>query len=295
MRNLRADDLDLRFREWDRRVSLENVERKKALDLYCGNSWSVIRQVAGENRTPSTLRIWVISAGHGLVAIDENLAPYAATFSPRDQDSVIPPQLPPRAVAEWWQLLVDGRRRVGTSVASISDIARLHPKTPLIAALSKDYLRAVAQDLEEARSAMVDGDRLVIVASGAEKTGPLRENFLPCDSRLEHCYGRSRMALNARILRSLVQEIPPKDIRASYLASRFGPLLARLPKATYPQRLGSDDEAVRGFIRHEIVKSAQGTYTGLLRQYRAIGRACEQKRFRRLFQEVNGRPTETYD
>ena len=286
MRSLRRDRLDRRFSDWSKRIRSETADRKKATDLYCGNSWSVIREMAADEKLPSKLRIWVISAGHGLVAIDENLAPYAATFTPRDEDSVIPPELSSHSVAEWWDMLVSGRRQDGTSVASISDIARLHPRTPLVAAISNEYLKAVAHDLEATRTALADGDRLIIITVGAKKSGPLGANFLPCDSRLEHHYGRSRMALNARILRSLVRDFPAKDIRAKYLSSHFAPLLARLPKAGYPERRPSEDETVRSFIRREIAKNAKGAYTVLLRQYRATGSACEQKRFRRLFREV---------
>lgn len=288
MRGLRRDRLDRRFSEWNQRLQSQTFGREKAGELYCGNSWSVIREIAADEKLPSRLRIWVISAGHGLVAIDENLAPYAATFTPRDEDSVIPPELSSHSVAEWWDMLVSGRRQAGTSVASIADIARLYPRTPLVAAISNEYLRAVAHDLEATRAALADGDRLIIITAGAKKSGPLGANFLPCDSRLEHHYGRSRMALNARILRSLLQDFPAKDITANRLSSHFAPLLARLPKASYPERRPSEDETVRSFIRREIAKNAKGSYTALLRQYRATGRACEQKRFRGLFREVVG-------
>lgn len=285
---MRRDRLDRRFREWNKTLRIETRDRKKATELYCGNSWSVIREMVADRNLPNRLRIWVISAGHGLVAIDEELAPYAATFTPRHEDSVIPSELASHSVAEWWDMLVIARRRTGTSVASISDIALFHPRTPLIAAISNEYLRAVTHDLEATRSALADGDRLVIITAGAAKAGPLRKNFLPCDSRLEHHYGRSRMALNAKILRSLVREFPAKDIRASHLSSHYGPLLAGLPKAGYPQRLPSDDDTVRSFIRREIVKNPQGSYTALLRRYRATGLACEQRRFRELFRDVVG-------
>src|SRR6266700_322003 len=122
MRSLSRDRLDRRFSDWNKRIRNEIFDRKKATDLYCGNSWSVIREMTADEKLPSRLRIWVISAGHGLVSIDENLAPYAATFTPRGEDSVIPPELSSHSVAEWWDMLVSGRRQAGTSVASISDI-----------------------------------------------------------------------------------------------------------------------------------------------------------------------------
>jgi len=295
MRSLRRDRLDRRFSQWNQRLQSQTHGREMAADLYCGNTWSVIREIAADKKLPCNLRIWVISAGHGLVAIDEDLVPYAATFTPHDEDSVIPPELASHSVAEWWDLLVINRRQAGATVASIADIARLHPRTPLVAAISNEYLKAVAHDLEATRAALADDDRLIIIAAGAKKSGPLGANFLPCDSRFEHHYGRSRMALNARILRSLVKNFPAKDIRANHLSSHFAKLLVRLPKAGYPLRRPSEDETVRSFIRREISNNAKGTYTALLRRYRTTGRACEQKRFRGFFREVVGKKNEPED
>ena len=292
MRNIRRDRLDRRLDEWRERLRSESVGRKRAVDLYCGNSWSVIRELAKAGNSSCRLRIWVISAGHGLVALEENLTPYAATFASREEDSVIPPELASRTVSEWWDMLIGQRRQAGCSVASVSDIARLHPRTPLVAAISSEYLKAVAHDLQEARSTLADNDRLIIISAGARKTGPLTANFLPCDSRLEHRYGRSRMALNARILRDIVHGFAVEKIRASRLSSHFEAMLGSLPKAAYPERLQTEDKAVRSFIRGEIAKNEGGSYTALLRQYRATGRACEQKRFRGLFREVVGNENE---
>lgn len=295
MRSLRRDRLDCRFSDWSERLRSENLERKKASELYCGNYWSVIREIAANEKLPSRLRIWVISAGHGLVSIDESLAPYAATFSSGDDDSVIPPELSSHSVAEWWGKLVCRRRQDGGSVASISDIARLHPKEPLIAAISNQYFKAVANDLEEARSALANADGLIIIAAGAVKSGALAKNLLPCDSRLEHRYGRSRIALNARILREIVHRFSGNGISASRLSLRFKAMLSRLPKAGYPERLPSEDKEVRSFIRREIAKSEKSAYTVLLRQYRATGQACEQKRFRGIFREVVANKNEAKD
>lgn len=295
MRNIRRDRLDRRLDEWHERLRSESVERKRAVDLYCGNSWSVIRELAKAGSSPCRLRIWVISAGHGLVAIEENLTPYAATFASREEDSVIPPELASHSVSEWWGMLMGQRRQAGSSVASVSDIARLHPKTPLVAAISSEYLKAVAHDLQAARSALADSDRLIIISAGARKTGPLTDNFLPCDSRLEHRYGRSRMALNARILRDIVHGFTAENIRASRLNPHFEAMLGRLSPATYPERLQTKDETVRSFIRRGIAMNERCSYTALLRQYRATGRACEQKRFRGLFREMVGDENETKD
>jgi hypothetical protein len=48
------------------------------------------------------------------------------------------------------------------------------------------------------------------------------------------------------------------------------------------------DEAVRQYIRVAMKKNPSVRHTPLLRQLRAAGNACEQSRFRSLFQEIQG-------
>jgi len=283
MRKLRRDRLDRRFNTWSERLKEKALTRTRAIDLYCGNSWSAIRDIFTDPSLENRLRVWVVSAGHGLVAMEEPLAPYAATFSARNPDSVIPPELSSHSGAEWWKLLVTNRRQNGAHVASIEDIAKLYPEDPLVIAVSSDYLKAIAFDLAASRSALVHCDHLVVIAAGAKKNGPLLENYLPCDSRLEHRFGRSRMALNSRIIKSIVSEFPAREIRASNLGPHFRALIAGLPQSGYPERRPTDDRTVCDFIRRNISSDEKPAYTTLLRLFRGSGRACEQSRFRELF------------
>jgi hypothetical protein len=56
------------------------------------------------------------------------------------------------------------------------------------------------------------------------------------------------------------------------------------------QRERADDDQVRAFIRNAIRKQQDLSHTRLLREFRASGRACEQKRFRDLFALEAGNP-----
>jgi hypothetical protein len=58
-----------------------------------------------------------------------------------------------------------------------------------------------------------------------------------------------------------------------------------LPVPTYDRDPQSDD-AVRSFIRNARREQPTMGHTALLRRLRAGGRACEQKRFKALFQQV---------
>lgn len=283
MANVRYDRLDLRFAEWQERLRTAQPPLKKALDLYCGNAWSVIRGLLNDRLLKDRIRVWVISAGYGLISASDNVVPYAATFSPGHVDSVIPRQLSQHSTSEWWNLLIAWPKPGKRSIAAI---AEAFPDEPLIVAASNDYLKAIAHDLELARSALRNPDKLVIIAAGASKDGTLSHNYLPCDSRLEHHVGKSRMSLNSRILKLVLSTNDAEQISASGLAKEFGDLLAKLPPPPVLRREASSDQEVDGFISENLRKDPRCSYTRLLRAYRAMGRACEQKRFRTRFRST---------
>src|SRR5581483_11722789 len=55
-----------------------------AAELYLGDHWAVVRELA----TRPGVRVWVCSAGYGLVSVESPLRPYSATFAAGEPDSV---------------------------------------------------------------------------------------------------------------------------------------------------------------------------------------------------------------
>jgi hypothetical protein len=94
------------------------------------------------------------------------------------------------------------------------------------------------------------------------------------------------MSLNARVARSLIQKCPPYP----WTVKGFQSLLETLPMNTRsgdtPPRQGVTDEDVRAYVRKALRENPEARHTTLLRVYREAGYACEQKRFGRLFKEV---------
>ena len=76
-----------RFDAWKKR--LEQAERSTpALDLYAGEAWQVVRELAPVAPSGHTVSRWVVSAGYGLIGINTQLSPYGAAFSAGKLDSV---------------------------------------------------------------------------------------------------------------------------------------------------------------------------------------------------------------
>lgn len=56
-----------------------------------------------------------------------------------------------------------------------------------------------------------------------------------------------------------------------------------------PRRPGVSDEEVRDYIRARLAAGAPPKKTSLLREFRESGRACEQSRFTKLFDDIQRR------
>ena len=283
LRLIKDKDLPARLALWTQALMTHSAEGTPALDLYGGNYWSVIRGMAKNNDAFSNVRFWVISAGFGLIPIDRAICSYAATFSSSKLDSVLPDKPSRFTHEEWWGGLSEWHKQQGNPISCIADLAKAYPSEPLIVALSPEYLTAVYRDLYTAREFLHNPNHLVIISSGSGKKGPLKNNFLPCDARMEHIVGVSRMALNARIIHHVLTANSINEINAVDLERKYSALLRDLPSANYPVRDASTDEEVLSFIRESLKNGLPASSGRLLRIYRDSGKACEQSRFRGLF------------
>jgi hypothetical protein len=90
LRHLRGASTESRAAAWLERLERHTGERLAARDLYAGDHWSIARELDGSRlgRT-SRVRVWVASAGYGLLSMDNPLQPYSATFAVNHPDSVV--------------------------------------------------------------------------------------------------------------------------------------------------------------------------------------------------------------
>jgi len=286
VKNLKKRTLKGRFTEWSMRMSRNRENMVKAIDLYRGNSWSIIRKLQKDRKHGKIIRLWIISAGHGLISADTLVAPYAATFADGHADSVKPFRPQSTTAGDWWKKLIQWRRQARHKVSSISEIAKSYPDEPMVIAISKEYLSATYDDIVEARKLLPSPDKIVIICTGAKKNGDLADNFLPCDARFENHFHCCRGDLNAYLLESVVKSHAASEISASKLKASFKRKLEKLPKVTLQNRSRLLDRDLEAFIALNLLDGGGGSHTNLLRLLRSEGCACEQKRFRKLFFRV---------
>jgi hypothetical protein len=133
-------------------------------------------------------------------------------------------------------------------------------------------------------------DRLLVVSSiAADGEVGLEPLLVPSEASLLPIVGGSLPSLHARVARDIILGSRKYGLRAPELQARYRKLIASSDYAGMPQRENATDAEVLAFA-HKVLKGRPGlTHTPALRMWRDGGRACEQKRFKRLFQEVVSR------
>jgi hypothetical protein len=122
------------------------------------------------------VRVWICSAGYGLVPLASRLAPYSATFGMGHPDSICGGKRAAAAremIRIWWGLLGAWEGPAPGSPRTIADLARTSPRCPLVVVASENYLDAVRTDLGEAVQHLVDAQQLSIISAGSRPQGDL--------------------------------------------------------------------------------------------------------------------------
>lgn len=259
-------------------------------ELYSGDHWSIARDLDGSKvGSRLRLRVWVVSAGYGVLGLEDRIHSYSATFAVQHPDSVVGSRrgiAPVQSQRQWWKFLTESRVTGSRQLRTIASLAAEYPRTPLIVAASEIYLQAVRDDLWEARQQLSDPKYLSIISAGSRDLDGMREHLVPCDARLESLVGGARRSLNMRVARHILREVGGAQPTLPVLRKRLTALLADAPEVrTYDRRPLSDDQ-VLAFISKSVNREPQLRGTPLLRRLRDQGFACEYTRFMALFRSI---------
>ncbi|MEU8655808.1 hypothetical protein [Actinoplanes philippinensis] len=260
-----------RFTAWTTRLGSATDARYRAIDLYAGEHWQVVRSIT--TAAPPVV-LWVASAGYGLIPAEVAICSYGATFSAgRDTVGATASQ-----VADWWRRLGDWAGPAPDQPRTFTDLVRQAPDAKIIAVLSEAYQRACAADILTAATSAEHDALSVIGPPGVQPD--LADLLVPVTARLRHTVGGSLQALNVRVAQHLLAHGAGhgrSDLRAAAAAAEP----AETPAARPTGRPMSDDEVV-AYIHSQPHSSA----TQLLRRLRDTGRSCEQARFGRLHRDA---------
>lgn len=267
-------------RAWIARISRpDGVPPLPAADLYAGEHWMVARRLP--ELSTSEVRLWICSAGYGLISVTARIRPYSAAFSgPQDR-------VPGGAdgARQWWEALARWEGPEAGLPRSLRELTASDSSARFVLALSAAYLDACGNDIIDAVKELPDEDRLLIISAGSRNTGRMADLIVPADARLQAAVGGTRQALNTRIAARLLEQGLTTRVEATRYLTRL--LVDQPPIPRYMRKQFSDDE-VREIIAGRLVQKPGTPASRMLREFRDAGFACEQQRFARLHRQVTG-------
>lgn len=284
-RDLCSSDLAERLRVWTERLESVSSRQHAAEGMYCGDHWSVARSIPSiAVQNGLDVRLWICSAGYGLIRSNSIVKPYQATFNSESEDCVTSGAKDRKAaVRYWWQgvctVPLESLRGIPRT---LSELTSAHPRTPLIIAASLDYLDAMSDDITQLLSRPFFKDHLSIVCCGANgREVAWSHNLLPCDGTMLSAMGGTLTSLNTRITRHIVSSLQGSAATFDQLAK----VVRGIPRAplALSERKSRSDQQIIAFIRQAMRRTYPASRSRLLRDYRDAGFACEQSRFAELY------------
>lgn len=260
-------------------------EPRPVRDVYAGEHWVEFLRVVDCPPPGAEVRGWVASAGWGLIPLEAEIAGYSATFSGGAPDSIGGLGV---SNGDWWESLAEWGGPCPGSSRSVERLVRgSQPGDLVVVAASPPYLGAMVSDLAAACQAAKAGAGADILVMGAGVPQDLKETFpghvSTFNSGLQRLVGGSLIGLNIRVLGEALKKAGPSRTRMQAWVQKSG---AKYPAGPGPLRVRADDLHVARFISDRLDEDPAAKASPLLREWRGRGMACEQGRFRDIYDGV---------
>lgn len=291
LRDVGLQDVSERAAAWIEMIG-PRPPTTEASRLYAGEYWRAGMALAETAGQFFATKVWILSAGLGLISAADVVPAYGATFSAGHRDSVVPAgtDRPPGDVRrDWWSLLAswrgpapDGQPR------TVNELAAAEPSATTVVCAGREYVNAIASDLKDARTSMGSPSRLLVFASGPPDA-ELEGAWVGVPGRVRMRLGGSMASTGPRAAQAAIEahgptgELDPMSARA--LVRSLAEACAPLPR--FDRKRLSEDE-VASWISTHVASHPGATKSTALRRFRNDGMACEQSRFGRLFDEAVG-------
>jgi len=229
------------------------------------------------------LRVWIISAGYGLIRLDAPIMSYAASFSV-GPDQVVSTEDAPR----WWEALAEWN---GPGFPrTIEGLAKLEICGPLMVVASAPYVKAILGDFAGARKVLSD-EAIGLISTGYARHESMESVHLPGDDRFLSDRGGTAHTLNVKLASWALETFHEWKNDFSILHASFKDRLGKLAARDHTTGTPNTDADVKAFIEERLSTDPKA-YTVLLREFRGRGRACEQLRFKQIYSSVAGQERE---
>ncbi len=276
-----------RVQQWATLLSAAS-RRYVAADLYAGEYWFTGKELVARAASARQLRVSVVSAGLGLIGIEDKVPMYGATFAARHPDSVLATMsavVHSQGRRQWWEELTRAEILGRRGPQRVVEIEECGSDTSVMVCLGRNYLEAVAADLEALIERLGDPQKVMVFASGAPLPG-LEESWVPVSGGLRLILGGTSSSTTLRSAKAVLEELgelSPTVDEARVIVARLAAEAGDLP--SFDRRRQGDDMILNWILDH-LTENPNAAKTTALRHFRDGGLACEQARFGRLFDKA---------
>ena len=265
--------------QW-RRIVGDQTPAAAAADLYGGRAFGLARDAAAQ----APCRLYVISAGLGLVDGETHSPAYGLTISPNTSES-LQDRVEGRFAADlWFEEMLSGPYS--------TDWETVFERGPgeILVALTRPYAEMVGPSLAQLSQRHLD--RLRVFGAGLKPAlpEPLHDTIAPYDDRLDTIFPGTRSDFAQRAMVHYVEHIARSGAERNAANRLVLAALAPIETRVRIVRQGANDIDLLALIRSRLGPKASASR--LLRQLRdEDGIACEQGRFARLFRQAQAGET----
>jgi hypothetical protein len=274
-------DLKETAQRWRRELRLSTA-KVPISHLYVGRSISSAKWVAAKLCAP----LYVVSAGLGLVGIEDEAPAYDLSIAGADGRLQRALDRFNERPAAWWSLLIRN--------GGLRELAARNPGSVMLIALPAAYMEMVSDDLASCSSRELSRIRIFTSIPGrAVLPQELAQNVIPYDDRLESVRGYSgtRADYPQRAMRHFVEQLGAHRLSIHQSLKAVNRSLGQFAKPQKIERRREDDEVIKRLIRRQW--HATGGRSGVLLRYLRDDAlvSCEQARFAKLCKEIRHEAT----
>lgn len=261
VRSLPAGTVSERVAEWTNRIDAA-LPTARLIDLYRGDSWTQAKRLASTAvSTGYEPTLYVASAGLGLRAATEFGPTYAATFARGHQDSVASSTAD---TADWWR--------------SLPHVDLPNRDSPSIWILSETYALAMSDHLHD-----LNPDA-ALVFGGAQSTP--EDMRIRSDRHLRGALGGTLSSLNNRMATRWLEIADGRALASKEVRDAWARWAMDAQLVEQYDRIQVPDAVIIDRIRVMLSRHPSPPKSIALKELRASGIACEQRRFSGLFEEA---------
>jgi hypothetical protein len=243
-----------------------------ANEIYSGRAFAIARQAAEAING----RLYVASAGLGLVPGSRKIPAYGLTVSRSDPDSVAHRISDELDASDWFEAMLMGPYSDSWSKLAGAGSGRI------LLALTNSYAAMIGPSLAALPATMRTRLRFFGPSLAEALPSSLAPNICPCDSRIDTIMPGTKSDLPQRCMLHFVRVIGDRLGGCESDFTKFKASFKGIKRPARPVRPRQTDQQILKLINVHLKSGA-----GMVRTLRAIrhdhGVACEQARFTRLY------------